>query len=186
MRVIAGSAKGRRLKTPVMGTRPMTDRMKESLFSALGDVAGTVVLDLYAGSGSLGLEAASRGAHKVTFVENARDAIIKLNENIEATGLGDRTEVIWAEVAPTIEKQADERVDLIFVDPPYSMQAQTVLGDLEALVMGGYLADNGRVVLHRPSKEKRQQPFGLRPVWEREYGQATLYIYEHEEDEEGE
>jgi 16S rRNA (guanine966-N2)-methyltransferase len=85
MRVIAGTAKGRRLKAPPMGTRPMTDQMKESLFSALGSLEAALVLDLYAGSGSLGLEALSRGAKKAYFVENARDAIVKLEQNIETS-----------------------------------------------------------------------------------------------------
>src|SRR2546422_4468577 len=98
MRVIAGEAKGLRLKTPATGTRPMTDRMKESLFSALGEVDGARVLDLYAGSGSLGLEALSRGAKKATFVENARDAIVKLEQNIQTTGLKRRSEVLWSDV----------------------------------------------------------------------------------------
>ncbi len=87
MRVIAGKAKGSRLKSPGMGTRPMTDRMKEAVFSSLGELDGLKVLDLYAGSGSLGLEALSRGASKATFVENAREAIVKLEENIQTTGL---------------------------------------------------------------------------------------------------
>ncbi|MGH2789338.1 MAG: RsmD family RNA methyltransferase, partial [Actinomycetota bacterium] len=77
MRVIAGKAKGRRLKSPLTGTRPMTDRMKESVFSALGDLEGQRVLDVYAGSGSLGLEAVSRGAAMAIFIERERDAIVK-------------------------------------------------------------------------------------------------------------
>jgi 16S rRNA (guanine966-N2)-methyltransferase len=183
MRVIAGSAKGRRLKSAVMGTRPMTDRMKEGLFSALGEMSGCSVLDLYAGSGALGLEALSRGADKAVFVESARDAIVKLNENIDATGLRNGAEVIWAEVAPTLAKTTDERVDLIFVDPPYSMGRPVVLDDLEALVTGGWLSDEGRVVLHRPAKETALEPLGLQLVWEREYGQSALYVFAHEEEE---
>jgi 16S rRNA (guanine966-N2)-methyltransferase len=153
----------------------MTDRIKESLFSALEDVGGLTVLDLYAGSGSLGLEALSRGAATATFVENARDAIVKLEENIASTGLGGRAEVLWAD--------ASQRVDLIFLDPPYSTSPQSVLADLETLVTGGWLADEGRVVLHRPSKERKLQPFGLKVVWEREYGQSVLSIFTHEDED---
>jgi 16S rRNA (guanine966-N2)-methyltransferase len=134
MRVIAGTAKGRRLKTPVTGTRPMTDRIKESLFSALGDLTGLTVLDLYAGSGSLGLEAISRGARSVTFVENSRDAIVKLDENIAATGFESQSEVLWADVTHTLGNHAEDRVDIIFLDPPYSMSADEVLSNLESLV----------------------------------------------------
>ena len=183
MRVIAGTAKGRRLKTPVTGTRPMTDRIKESLFNALSDLKGLTILDLYAGSGSLGLEAISRGAHTVTFVENSRDAIVKLEENIVATGFESQSEVLWADVTHTLGNHAEDRVDVIFLDPPYSMSADEVLSNLESLVMGGWLADNGRIVLHRPTKERRLKPFGLTLMWDREYGQSAIYVFTHEENE---
>jgi 16S rRNA (guanine966-N2)-methyltransferase len=161
----------------------MTDRMKESVFSSLGEVDGLSILDLYAGSGALGLEALSRGAKRATFVESAREAMIKLNENVESTGFGDCADIVWAEVSQTIGKNADERVDLIFLDPPYSMPQQNVLSDLELLVTGGWLTDDGRVVLHRPAKERRLQPFGLQVVWEREYGQSVVYIFKHEDED---
>jgi 16S rRNA (guanine966-N2)-methyltransferase len=162
----------------------MTDRMKESVFSALGDVDGLSVLDLYAGSGALGLEALSRGAERATFVESAREAMIKLKENVDSTGFGDRAEIVWAEVAGIVAKNAPARVDLIFLDPPYSTAQQNVLSDLEALVTGGWLTDDGRVVLHRPAKERRLQPFGLQVVWEREYGQSVVYVFKHEDEDE--
>jgi 16S rRNA (guanine966-N2)-methyltransferase len=182
MRVIAGKAKGRRLKTPVTGTRPMTDRMKESLFSALGDFSGLKVLDLYAGSGSLALEAISRGAKKAVCVENARDAIVKLEENIEATGFKDEVEVNWVDVKSTLNRPGDERMDLIFVDPPYNMSVTDVQSDLEAIVMNGYLEDDGRIVVHRPLKERRLHPLGLDLEWERNFGQSHIYVFVHEEE----
>ncbi|MGH2819117.1 MAG: 16S rRNA (guanine(966)-N(2))-methyltransferase RsmD [Actinomycetota bacterium] len=184
MRVIAGKAKGHRLKSPGTSTRPMADRMRESLFSALGDLGGCRILDLYAGSGALGLEALSRGAEHATFVENARDAIVKLEHNIDATGFRGSSEVVWSDVGATLRRPAEERQDLIFVDPPYSMSADGVRADLEALVMGGFLADSGRVVVHRPAKESALQPLGLVSVWERDFGQSHLYVYCHEEEEE--
>ncbi|MBA2313121.1 MAG: 16S rRNA (guanine(966)-N(2))-methyltransferase RsmD [Actinobacteria bacterium] len=183
MRVIAGSAKGHRLKTPTVGTRPMTDRMKEALFSTLGDVEGIKVLDLYAGSGALGLEALSRGGSHSTFVESARDAIVKLEQNVETTGFADTSEIIWAEVRSTLSRPATHRVDLIFLDPPYSAAFSDVRRDLEAIVMGGFLADDGRIVVHRPMKEKRLDVFGLDLMWERDYGQAHVYIFCHEDEE---
>jgi 16S rRNA (guanine966-N2)-methyltransferase len=161
----------------------MTDQMKESLFSALGTMDGLRVLDLYAGSGSLGLEALSRGATATTFVESAHEAIVKLQANIEATGLGSRSEVQWSQVASTLARPADERMDLIFIDPPYGMVLADVRRDLEAVVMGGRLADAGRIALHRPLKESRIAPFGLQLVWERDYGQAHLYVFAHEDEE---
>ncbi|MFN2587177.1 MAG: 16S rRNA (guanine(966)-N(2))-methyltransferase RsmD [Actinomycetota bacterium] len=183
MRVIAGEAKGRRLKSPGLGTRPMTDRMKEAVFSSLGDLEGLAVLDLYAGSGSLGLEALSRGAASARFVESARDAIVKLEENIDTTGLGSKAEVIWADVTSTLQLGTVERIDLVFVDPPYSMPLAGVRADLEALVMNGFLSDDGRIVVHRPAKEGQLKPLGLELLWEREYGQSRILVFGHEEEE---
>ena len=182
MRVISGSAKGTRLKSPPMGTRPMTDRMKESLFSSLGDLTKVKVLDLYAGSGSLGLEALSRGASKVIFVENAREAIVKLEQNIELVGLKRKCEVNWADVKSTLSRPADRRYQLVFVDPPYNMSVPQVRADLESLVMGGWLADDGRIVVHRPAKEAKLKPLGLALEWEREYGQSKLLVFTHEDE----
>ncbi|MBA3629304.1 MAG: 16S rRNA (guanine(966)-N(2))-methyltransferase RsmD [Actinobacteria bacterium] len=183
MRVTAGEAKGRRLKTVGMGTRPMTDRMKEALFSSLGDVTGATVLDLYAGSGALGLEALSRGADTATFVESARDAILKLEENVAVTGFGDRAQVLWADVESTLAQGAIERLDLIFIDPPYSMAKTGVQEDLEELVTGGFLADDGRIVVHRPARESGLKPLGLEVAWERAIGQSQLIVYRHEANE---
>ena len=160
----------------------MTDRMKESLFSSLGDLTKNKVLDLYAGSGSLGLEAMSRGATKVVFVENARDAIVKLEQNIETTGFKRKAEVNWADVKSTLSRPADRRYDLVFVDPPYNMSVPQVRADLESLVMGGWLADDGKIVVHRPAKEAKLKPLGLALEWEREYGQSKLLIFTHEEE----
>ncbi|MFN2488368.1 MAG: 16S rRNA (guanine(966)-N(2))-methyltransferase RsmD [Actinomycetota bacterium] len=182
MRVIAGEAKGRRLKAPTSGTRPMADHMREALFSALGPLNGAEVLDLYAGSGSLGLEALSRGASRATFVESAREAILKLEQNVEVTGFGDRAEVEWGEVASVLARPAGDRIGLIFVDPPYTMPATSVQTNLEAIVMGGWLADDGRIVVHRPAKDARIQPLGLALAWERDYGQSHIYVFTHDEE----
>jgi len=184
MRVIAGKAKGHRLKSPTMGTRPMTDRMKESLFSALGDVEGLKVLDLYAGSGALGLEALSRGAKKAQFVESGREAIAKLEENIQSTGFGRKSQVVWSDVSHMLSRGATERVDLIFLDPPYSLAGPAVSADLESIVTGGFLSDSGRIVVHRPQKETLIKPLGLELIWDREFGQSRLLVFIHEEDEE--
>lgn len=182
LRVIAGQAKGHRLKAPTTGTRPMTDRMKEALFSALGEVEKAKVLDLYAGSGSLGLEALSRGAKKAVFVENARDAIVKLEANIDTCSLKKQSEVVWSDVSHFLNRPASTRMDLIFVDPPYNQPPTSVVADLEALVMNGFLADDGRIVVHRPQKESSLKPLGLQLLWDRSYGQSHLYIFGHEDE----
>lgn len=162
----------------------MTDRMKEALFNVLGEVEGIHILDLYAGSGGLGLEALSRGAKKAIFVDSARDAIVSIEANIASTGLADRSEVRWVDVTQTLNQPADDRMDLIFVDPPYSVTPDSVQSTLEQIVMGGWLADRGRVVLHRPERERKLHPLGLTLDWEREYGQSRLHIFIHEEEEE--
>lgn len=182
LRVTAGKAKGRRLKSPPTGTRPMTDRMKESLFSSLGDLEGLTVLDLYAGSGALGLEALSRGAKKATFVERERDAIVKLEENIKTTEFGRKSAVEWSDVSHFLSRGAEKRVDLVFLDPPYTNPVPAVRTDLESLVLGGFLADEGRIIVHRPSKESQLKPLGLKLVWERDYGQGRILIFTHEDD----
>ncbi len=184
MRVIAGKAQGRRLKSPLTGTRPMTDRMKESVFSALGDLEGQRVLDVYAGSGSLGLEAVSRGAAMAIFIERERDAIVKLEENIRATDAAKRSDVNWIDAKTYLSKFATERMDLIFLDPPYEMPLAHVQEDLENIVMNGYLEDEGRVVVHRSVKDRRLHPLGLKLVWERDYGQSHIYVFTHEDEDE--
>lgn len=162
----------------------MMDRMKESVFSALGEIDGLRVLDLYAGSGSLGLEALSRGATKAVFVENAREALLKLEQNLESTGLGKNAEVQWIDVRSLLANSPDDRYDLIFVDPPYNTPLGSVRSDCESIVMQGYLSDSGRVVVHRPAKESALEPLGLELSWEREFGQSRIYVFSHEEEEE--
>jgi 16S rRNA (guanine966-N2)-methyltransferase len=162
----------------------MTDRIKEAVFSSLGDLDDDVVLDLYAGSGSLGLEALSRGARSATFVENAREAILKIEQNVEACNFGDRSEVQWVEVQSMLGRPATQRHDLIFVDPPYAQSVEAVRRDLEALVMGGWLSDDGRIVVHRMSKDFKLDALGLQVVWQRTFGQSTVLVYTHEEEEE--
>lgn len=162
----------------------MMDRMKESLFSALGDFSGLKVLDLYAGSGSLGLEAVSRGAKSALFAEKEREAIVKLEQNIEATGLGSRSEVSWIDVKALLARPAPDRMDLIFLDPPYNMSVAEVQADLEAIVMNGFLEDEGRIVVHRPNKERRLKPLGLKLGWDRDFGQSHIYVFVHDDEEE--
>ena len=120
MRVVAGELKGRRLAAPVGGaTRPTTDRVREAVFNALASLDVVVdarVLDLYAGSGALGIEALSRGAAHCTFVERDRAALAAIDENIATLGLGDRARVL---VADGIAAASRVDADLAFADPPY-------------------------------------------------------------------
>jgi 16S rRNA (guanine966-N2)-methyltransferase len=179
MRIIAGSAKGRRLIGPQgQRTRPFTDRAKEALFSSLGaDVVEARVLDLYAGSGSLGLEALSRGAASATFVEQDRTALAALQKNIAAVGRGGT--VIAGDVARFLGG-APGTFDVAFVDPPYAESAATVDAVLEALA--ACLAPGAVVVVHRRhGTEAPMAPEGTHLADRRRYGDAELWRFVKED-----
>ncbi len=123
MRVVAGRHKGRRLRAPAgAGTSPTADRVREAVFSILGPVDGLRVLDLYAGSGALGIEALSRGAESVTFVESGRSALAAIRANLDATG--DDADVAAADVIGWLRSAGERQFDLVFCDPPYDAAAQ--------------------------------------------------------------
>ncbi|MCJ7726478.1 MAG: 16S rRNA (guanine(966)-N(2))-methyltransferase RsmD [Acidimicrobiia bacterium] len=178
MRVIAGMAKGRRLKAPGEGTRPMMDRVREALFSSLGPrVPGAEVLDLYAGSGSIGLEALSRGAGRVVFVEKGRRALGALRDNVEAVGLGG--EIVGGDVTSFLEMSSD-RFDLAFVDPPYDhplASVEEVLGKVASRLRAG-----GVVVVHRRAESGIPEVPGLCREDCRRYGdtEITRFVIEEE------
>jgi 16S rRNA (guanine966-N2)-methyltransferase len=176
-RIISGSAGGRRIKVPRAGVRPTGDRAREALFNALShllDLRGATVLDLYAGSGALGLEALSRGAASAVFVESGPGVLPVLRENLASLGLpGGR--VVAGSVPKVVAGSAPAAFDLVMADPPYDTPADDVVGVLEALGSGGWLAPGAVVVVERPSREEPFEwptPFtGLR---DRRYGEALL------------
>jgi 16S rRNA (guanine966-N2)-methyltransferase len=176
-RVIAGLAGGRRLKVPPAGVRPTGDRAREGLFNSLGtlvDLDGAAVLDLYAGSGALGLEALSRGAGTVVFVESGPRVLPVLKANLAAVGLpGGR---VLAGSVPTVVRGAPPaRFDVVLADPPYATPAEEVQEVLRALVDGGWLAPDAVLVVERPSREEAWEwPTPLVGLRERRYGEALL------------
>ena len=121
MRVITGSAKGRRLESPIGdNVRPTTDRVKEALFSSIQfDIEGRKVLDLFAGSGQLGIEALSRGAASAVFVDNNAESLTIINRNLSITGLLNKAKVIKSD-SEVFLKTSAEKFDIIFLDPPYN------------------------------------------------------------------
>jgi 16S rRNA (guanine966-N2)-methyltransferase len=177
MRIVAGAAGGRTLVVPRgRDTRPTSDRTREGLFSALesmvGTLAGRSFLDLYAGSGAVGLEAASRGAAPVMLVESAVPALVAMRDNLESLGLGD-VEVRAERVARVLSGQPPVPFDVVFLDPPY---ANSVDADLAALVQNDWLAAGGVVVVERASRdEPLSWPGALTADRSRRYGEGTLW-----------
>ena len=185
MRVIAGSAKSIPLKA-IDGdaTRPVLDRVKESLFSLLfaqGRIEDAVVLDLYAGSGSLGIEALSRGAKRAIFVERAKDSTKMLRDNLKRTHLDDRASIVSTEVRTALANGIPEResFDLIFFDPPFVDTEKEVDEDL-AKGAASRLAPNGLLMVRHDSKFPQPPEFGpLVQTGARTWGRNTITFYEH-------
>ncbi|GAB3200829.1 16S rRNA (guanine(966)-N(2))-methyltransferase RsmD [Geodermatophilus arenarius] len=176
-RLISGAAGGRRLKVPPSGVRPTGDRAREGLFNSLGtllDLDGAAVLDLYAGSGALGLEALSRGAAQVVLVENGPRVLPVLRANVAAVGLpGAR--VVAGSVPTVVGGAPPARFDLVLADPPYAVPADEVRGVLSALVTGEWLAPDAVVVVERSSREEPWEwPTPLTGIRDRRYGEAVL------------
>lgn len=183
-RVIAGEAGGRRLVVPRGGRlRPTADRVKESFFSALGGrVEGSRVLDLYAGTGALAIEALSRGAASAVLVERDREALAAIAANLEATGTAGRAEIRRGDVAAVLGRTPPDGeagpFDLVFADPPYEMDDRTLAGVLGRLVTGRWLAPGAMVVVERPAASI--PPPGWVSTWERCYGDTLLWFLQTE------
>ena len=178
-RIVAGQARGRRLAVPPAGTRPTADRVREALFSAIDariDLRGARVLDLFAGSGALGLEALSRGAASVTLVESQPRAAAVIGKNIAAVGLPGAT-VLRTTAAAALAGWAGEPLDVVLVDPPYDIAGDQVTALLAALASGDLLAGGALVALERPVKAADTVwPEGLEPGRVRRYGDTRIEI----------
>jgi 16S rRNA (guanine966-N2)-methyltransferase len=177
MRVISGSLGGRDLGSVPDGVRPTGDRVRESLFSILGSVHGMRVLDLFAGTGALGLEAFSRGAKSVVFVERSRRVASALRSRIQNLGLeeGDSLRVMAIEARKGIRRLSLERAatfDLVFMDPPYAEDDRA--DTLETLFSSAILSDETMVVVEGPKGHPVPPVTGLRVLEERHYGDTTL------------
>lgn len=178
-RIVAGSAGGRRIAVPPgRSTRPTSDRTREGLFSSLetlADLHGARLLDLYAGSGAVGLEALSRGAGTVTCVESDPAALKVLRQNVVALGLP------GAEIRPDrVERFASSgtvsAADVVFADPPYALAADELRAVLDALERNGHLGADAIVVVERSSRDQPWVwPTTLTPLRFRRYGEGTLW-----------
>ena len=179
-RIIGGRVGGRRIATPRgVSTRPTSDRVREALFSAIeswcGSLSGLRFLDLYAGSGAVGLEAWSRGAGVVTMVEQDRRTASMISANARELGFK-RAEVVTAAVAGTLARIPSAPYDVVFLDPPYACPDDEVAADLAALRDQDWLVPGAMVVVERGSR-------GLEPAWpngfsgsrEKKYGETVLW-----------
>ena len=185
MRIIAGRLRSRTLNAPAgLGTRPTSDRLRETLFNVLAPrIAGAHFLDLYAGSGAVGMEALSRGAAGVTFVERAPAALSVLRGNLQKLGLSEGFRVQAGSVKGFLQRPSAAEFDLVFMDPPYEAEEEYA-GTLGLLggVAGGWLAPGALVIAeHRSSrgrKEAGEETYGrLRRTRVLEQGDAALSFY---------
>lgn len=178
-RIIAGAAKGRRLAVPPTGTRPTSDRVREAVFSALGsrmDLEKAYVLDLFAGSGGLGLEALSRGAARAQLVEAGAKAADIARANIKAVGLPGAA-VRRGKVQTVLDAGADVGYDLVFADPPYDLPEAEVTAVLAGLVRHGWLASGALVVLERTRRSPETTwPAEIEDVQIKRYGETRIEI----------
>ncbi len=184
MRIIAGAAKGRRLKAPdSKGTRPVTDRVREAVFSSIGGwVEDAAVGDLYAGSGSFGLEALSRGAESAVFVESGRKALQALRQNVRTVDLGGT--VIDSTVQDYLVR-ANHRFHLVFMDPPWPDPTEQMEADMAAL--DRLLLPGAEVVVSRRHTDRPPRaPENWRVATDKRYGDTRIIRYEKvEEDDHG-
>jgi 16S rRNA (guanine966-N2)-methyltransferase len=159
--------------------RPTSDRVRVALFALLGDLGGAQVLDLFAGSGALGIEALSRGATNAVFVERSGSVAAVLRANLDALGLADRAQVIRADVPAALRRLAAEHppVDLALLDPPYA-EPDTLARALRALATSGILAPRATVMVEAARRAPPPPVEGLVAVDERRYGDTVLHRYE--------
>ena len=186
MRITGGELCGRRLKVPPAGVRPTADRVREALFSVLGDaVAGARVLDLFAGTGAWGIEAWSRGASAATWVERDRRVYRVLAENVAALcgdEGGEALRCVRADAIRYLHRRGGEGepYHVVFADPPYDRDGTRTDGPgkvLRALAEGSMLALRGRLVMEQWAEAPVEEPPGWEIGWERTYGETRILIY---------
>ncbi|WP_280416392.1 16S rRNA (guanine(966)-N(2))-methyltransferase RsmD [Nocardia carnea] len=176
-RIVAGTAGGRRLRVPPAGTRPTSDRVREALFSSIEarmDLDGVRVLDLYAGSGALGLEALSRGAGAALLVESDRRAAAVLRANISDLGLT-AAQVRVGAVAQVLTQAGAGDFDLVFADPPYDLPTAAVEADIGALAAHGWLAEDALLLVERSIRSAEMTwPAGFARRAPKRYGETRI------------
>lgn len=183
MRVITGSARGHKLRTPEgKNTRPTTDKIKESLFNILApDLIDCEFLDLFSGSGGIGIEALSRGAKHAVFVDMAGECKEIIESNLKFTKLLDKAEIYRQEAGTAIQQlgRNGRKFDFIFMDPPY--EGGFIEPTLEAIVKADILKEDGLIIVERAAKFSLNPVFGLKIKREKEYKTTTMTFLTMEE-----
>jgi 16S rRNA (guanine(966)-N(2))-methyltransferase RsmD len=182
LRIVAGALGGRRLVAPRgASTRPTSDRVREALFGILasrGAIEGARVLDLFAGTGALGLEALSRGAEHATFVESGRPALEAIRANVEALGVGDRAAVVASRVEAFARLGPSDRgpaFELVFADPPWR-DLDAAIAALETLVGAGGLAPGGLIAIEHAARSPEPRVTGVARIDARRYGDTAIWL----------
>jgi len=180
LRVIAGTAKKRRLKSPGnLPVRPTADRVKESLFNILTPrIPGCIFADLFAGTGGVGIEALSRGAGKVLFVEKDPRVVRLMTQNISLTGLNNGAEIMPGDVEQALRRAAQrhEKFDIIFADPPYRQGLAAMV--LNTLAKYPVWQVNTMIILESDANDELPEDTGVFALWRREkYGDTALSFY---------
>lgn len=176
MRVTGGTGKGRTLKVPAGAhVRPTSDKVKQALFNIIGDkVIDSVFLDLFAGAGGIGIEALSRGAARVVFVDDSRDSLRVIAQNIEMTGFGEQSQVVPSKAESFFRKSA-EQFDIVFLDPPYALELGPLL---ECIAASGSLKPNSVVIAEHFKKQASAERAGALVLFrEAKYGDTVLAFY---------
>ncbi len=181
MRIIGGKFKGRNLVSfKADHIRPTTDRVKESLFNIIqAEVENSIVLDLFSGTGNLGIEALSRGAQKVTFIENNKKSLQIIKENLKSLNISENVEIVDEDVFEFMGSAPQFQFDLVFIDPPFT----EVLGDkiMNVLSQSAIFSDNVTIAIETGTKELINQRYGLlKCVTQRIFGDKTLSIFRRE------
>jgi 16S rRNA (guanine966-N2)-methyltransferase len=169
IRVTGGELRGRRLHVPRRGVRPTTGRVREAIFSMLGDIEGARVLDLFCGTGALGIEALSRGAGQATLIDTNPAAA---RRNLASLGLEDRATALRSDAARYLRRAGSGSFDLVFCDPPYSL-ADRLAAELDPLIRDA-LAEGGRVMVE--TSPERPLPLELALIKEGAYGDTLIQI----------
>lgn len=178
MKVISGTLKGRKIEGyDLEGTRPTMDRIKESLFAMIQEkIKGSTCLDLFSGSGNLGIEALSEGAYKVYLVDSSRKAIMAMKRNIENLGIKENTNLLWMDYKRALEVLKEEKFDIIFLDPPY----QTDYIEKAIFLIDQYqlLKEEGVIVCESNQKELIVFGESYQIYKEKNYGDKQIVILE--------